>query len=210
MPKTGLSSSQWRQRLHLFAQGKFDFGRGHRPRKGSDRARELERIEKCPKHRNSVLVDPFGRRTQCNCGYHQPQVSEILKMKYCIINNNNTLCSHFSHIAATIPIQPTTSLSASPGSQVGISSSSSSVPSSDHSATIDSTVSTIDNSATAESSQTTCATAQIQVSYTTFLIRCLLVYTMYELTFTVYVAILPIISPRISDHRPPLLSLSWF
>ena len=93
MPKTGLSSSQWRQRLHLFAQGKFDFGRGHRPRKGSDRARELERIEKCPKHRNSVLVDPFGRRTQCNCGYHQPQVSEILKMKYYII----TLYVHTFH-----------------------------------------------------------------------------------------------------------------
>ena len=97
MPKTGLSNSEWRQRLHLFAQGNFHFGKGQRPRKGSDRAKVLERVENCPKHRNSVNVDPFGRRIQCHCGYHQQKVSLIL----------NTACLYSaSHIAsaATIPI----------------------------------------------------------------------------------------------------------
>ena len=72
MPKIGLSDSQWRQRLQLFAEGKFDFGRGHRPRKGSDRAKELERVEKCPRFRTSMRL----RGIQCYCGYHQPQVNK--------------------------------------------------------------------------------------------------------------------------------------
>ena len=77
MPKTGLTNRQWRERLSLFAQGKFWFGRGQRPKKGSDKARELERVEKCPKHRNLALTDPFGRRIQFLCGYHQQEVSQM-------------------------------------------------------------------------------------------------------------------------------------
>lgn len=59
MSKKGLSKKEWQQRLILFAQGKFVFGRGHHPRKGSYRAKELAKVETCPKHRNSVQVDPL-------------------------------------------------------------------------------------------------------------------------------------------------------
>ena len=77
MPKTDLTNRQWKEKLSLLAQGKVWFGRGQRPKKASDKARELERVEKCPKHRNPVLTDPFGRRIQCLCGYHQQQVSQM-------------------------------------------------------------------------------------------------------------------------------------
>ena len=69
MPKKGLTNREWHQRLSLFAQGKFEFGRGHRPKKGTERAKELEKVEKCPKHRNPVLLDPLGRTIQCNLGH---------------------------------------------------------------------------------------------------------------------------------------------
>ena len=77
MPKIGLTKSEWRERLSLFAQGNFKFGKGQRPPRGSDRARELERVEKCPKHSNTMQIDPFGRKIQCLCGYHQQQVSQM-------------------------------------------------------------------------------------------------------------------------------------
>ena len=32
--------------------------------KGSDRAKELERVEKCPNHSNPVQIDPLGRKIQ--------------------------------------------------------------------------------------------------------------------------------------------------
>ena len=75
MPKLGLSDKEWRHRLSLFAAGKFQFGRGQRPPRGSIRAKLLERVEKCPKHRNPVQLDPFKRKIQCICGYHIPSVS---------------------------------------------------------------------------------------------------------------------------------------
>ena len=35
MPKTGLDASEWERKLRLFAQGKFEFGRGYAPLSGS-------------------------------------------------------------------------------------------------------------------------------------------------------------------------------
>ena len=102
MPKTGLSDSQWRQRLHLFGQGKFEFGRRHRPRKGSDRAQESESVEKCPKHRNSVNVDPFGREIQCRCGYHQPKVSEVLNYALRYIKHSFHTSAMYTYVQSTI------------------------------------------------------------------------------------------------------------
>ena len=55
----------------------FGLGEGQRPQKGSDRAGELEEVEKCPKHMNPGLIDPLGKRIQCLCGYHQQQVSQM-------------------------------------------------------------------------------------------------------------------------------------
>ena len=77
MPKIGLSDREWKERLSSYAQGLFEFSRGQRPPKGSRRAKELEQVDKCPKHRNPVTHDPFGRKIQCTCGHHQVKVSEI-------------------------------------------------------------------------------------------------------------------------------------
>ena len=142
MPKTGLTNKQWRERLPLFAQGKVLFGRGQCPKRGSDRERELKRLEKCPKHKKLVLIDPFGRRIQHLWGYHQQQVN-ALKFITCYVQI-------FTH-CCTISIQSATPLSTSPGS--------SSSPSSTQPAT---TISLIGHSATAELSE---STAHIQVSY---------------------------------------------
>ena len=75
MPKVGLTDSEWRKRLSLFAAGKFQFKRGQRPQRGSIRAKVLERVERCPKHLNPVKYDPFKREIKCLCGYHIPPVS---------------------------------------------------------------------------------------------------------------------------------------
>ena len=50
MPKKGLTSSEWRERLHKYADGSFEFGRGQRPMVNTVWAKELEMINKCPKH----------------------------------------------------------------------------------------------------------------------------------------------------------------
>ena len=154
MPKTGLSDSQWRQRLYLFGQGKFEFGRGHRPRKGSDRAQELERVEKCPKHRNSVNVDPFGREIQCCCGYHQPKVSEVLNYALRYIE-------HSFHTSATYTIHTyVQSTIRTSGTRGHISSSH--VTFANQSAATVSTVSAV-ASATEQSTQCALVAAQVQV-----------------------------------------------
>ena len=65
MPKDGLTSREWAERLEKFAAGFFEFGRGQRPPKGSDRAKLVEKIEKCSRHRNTSLFDPFGKQILC-------------------------------------------------------------------------------------------------------------------------------------------------
>ena len=87
MPKTGLSDAEWRKRLSQFAAGKFQFGRGQRPQKGSIRAKVLERVEKCPKHLNPVMLDPFKRKIKCHCGYHIPHIVCVYKFNYDIVHN---------------------------------------------------------------------------------------------------------------------------
>lgn len=72
MPKTGISDKEWRERLASFVEGKFQFGRGQRPPKGSKRAQQLQSVESCPKHRSSTqLLDVLGRKIQCKCGFHK-------------------------------------------------------------------------------------------------------------------------------------------
>ena len=70
MPNKGLTERQWRDRLQQFAAGTFKFGRGQRPPKNSERGRLVEKIEKCPKHRNASFLDPLNRMITCKCGYH--------------------------------------------------------------------------------------------------------------------------------------------
>ena len=70
MPKTGLSDREWRERLQQFAAGSFKFGRGQRPPKNSVRGRQVDKVEKCPKHNNPTLLDPLKREIICKCGYH--------------------------------------------------------------------------------------------------------------------------------------------
>ena len=70
MPKTALTGQEWRRRLTDYAQGRFVFGRGQKPQRGSVWSRVLMAIEKCPKHRYSATTDPFGRIVACSCGYH--------------------------------------------------------------------------------------------------------------------------------------------
>ena len=75
MPKEGLTAWEWKKRLEDFASGKFIFGRGQYPPKGSKRATQLEQIKTCPRHKSSNLLDPFGRRILCQCSYHKAVVS---------------------------------------------------------------------------------------------------------------------------------------
>ena len=70
MPKTGLNSAEWQERLSSFANGNFQFGRGQKPPKGSRWAKVLEAIVQCPKHCNASYVDIQGRQIACQCGYH--------------------------------------------------------------------------------------------------------------------------------------------
>ncbi len=70
MPKKGLNERQWRERLQMLAAGTFEFGRGQRPARDSERGRQVERIERCPLHKNTSHLDPLGRRIICKCRYH--------------------------------------------------------------------------------------------------------------------------------------------
>ena len=73
MPKTGLEAKEWERRLRLFAQGKFEFGRGHAPPPGSLWAKKKAEIMKCPV--GKAKIDVFGRKVVCTCGYHPETVS---------------------------------------------------------------------------------------------------------------------------------------
>lgn len=70
MPKGALTNQQWRVRLHSYANGQFTFSTGQKPQKGSYWAKELGKIESCPKHKAASSVDVFGRSIICRCGYH--------------------------------------------------------------------------------------------------------------------------------------------
>ena len=72
MPKGGMTDREWMERLASFMEGKFQFGRGQRPPKGSKRALQLKAVESCPKQRNSSqLLNVLGRKIQCTCGFHE-------------------------------------------------------------------------------------------------------------------------------------------
>lgn len=75
MTKYGMSKREWEERLEKFVAGTFRFGRGQRPPKGSERAKKLEKVERCPRHLNTSCFNPFGQRIVCVCGYHKPPVS---------------------------------------------------------------------------------------------------------------------------------------
>ena len=72
MPKEGLEASAWEKRLKLFAQGKFEFGRGRAPPPTSVWAKKIDSIKKCGV--GKAKMDIFGRAIVCSCGYHQETV----------------------------------------------------------------------------------------------------------------------------------------
>ena len=75
MPKEGLDKREWERRLKLFAQGKFEFGRGRAPPPGSVWAKKRAAIVKCAV--GKAKIDVFGRVVECTCGYHPKTVSDI-------------------------------------------------------------------------------------------------------------------------------------
>lgn len=77
MPKVGITEREWKERLELYVQGRFEFGRGQRPPKKSKRAIKLQAVESCPKHKNPQQKDPLGRSIQCKCGYHKVSSSNV-------------------------------------------------------------------------------------------------------------------------------------
>ncbi len=77
MPKHGMSKREWNERLEKFAAGTFQFGRGQRPPKGSEAAKKLEKVERCPRHSNTSGVNLFGHKIVCVCGYHKSLSSAV-------------------------------------------------------------------------------------------------------------------------------------
>jgi hypothetical protein len=75
MPKVGLTKEQWRERVQAFAQRSFVFGQGQRPAKGSFWARQIAKVESCPRFLSKYSKDLFGRPIRCSCGYHDTKVS---------------------------------------------------------------------------------------------------------------------------------------
>ncbi|XP_072050117.1 uncharacterized protein [Amphiura filiformis] len=78
MPKTGRSDKEWRERLTGYAHGTFKFGKGQKPPKSSKWSKELDKIDKCPRHRSPSSRDPFGRILTCNCRYHDVQTQRAI------------------------------------------------------------------------------------------------------------------------------------
>ena len=77
MPKAGLDGREWERRLRLFAQGKFEFGRGNAPLSGSVWAKKRSDILKCPV--GKARIDLFGKTVSCTCGYHPKPVSDRIE-----------------------------------------------------------------------------------------------------------------------------------
>ena len=71
MPKTGPDAAKWKAKLHAFANGKYKFGKGEKPGKGSRWERDLSNILACPKHNNEGAISLVSSKPiQCICGYH--------------------------------------------------------------------------------------------------------------------------------------------
>ena len=69
MPKTGLTARQWNDRLHEYARGTYQFGRGEHP-KDPHWVNALAKIKSCLCFRSAASLNPFGGRIECVCGYH--------------------------------------------------------------------------------------------------------------------------------------------
>jgi hypothetical protein len=79
MPKTGPTTTEWRNRLRRYAKGEFVFQRGQKPKRGTVWATVLLKIDKCPQHKKISSVDALGKPIQCTCGYHnQPAPSSTV------------------------------------------------------------------------------------------------------------------------------------
>ena len=78
MPKAGLDASEWERRLRLFAQGKFEFGRGYAPPPGSVWAKKKGYIMQCPM--GKAKVDLFGNKVKCTCCYRPERVSDRMPL----------------------------------------------------------------------------------------------------------------------------------
>ena len=85
MPKTGLSTSEWKTRLRRYAKGEFVFKRGQKPAHGSVWANILSKIDKCPQHKKTSSLDVLGKPILCTCGYHN--VSYLKLMEFTGMNN---------------------------------------------------------------------------------------------------------------------------
>ena len=71
MPKTGLSPSEWEERLQCLANSTFKFRRGQRPPPGSKIAKKVSAIENCPSQGSFTGLSVLGTEIPCKCGYHK-------------------------------------------------------------------------------------------------------------------------------------------
>jgi hypothetical protein len=88
MPKTGLTPKEWNLRLREYARGTFNFGRGQKPPTKSHWAKEVEKIDSCPKHQTTATVNVLGQPIVCRCSYHAPTVCSIVYRLQQSINTN--------------------------------------------------------------------------------------------------------------------------
>ena len=61
---------EWCERLRAFANGRFTFGKGQMPAKGSKWANEVEKIKRCPLFRSLGTKAITREALKCSCGYH--------------------------------------------------------------------------------------------------------------------------------------------
>lgn len=73
MPKTGLSPSEWEERLRCLANNTFTFRRGQRPPPESQIAKKVRAIESCPSQGSFTGRSVLGHAIPCKCGYHKKQ-----------------------------------------------------------------------------------------------------------------------------------------
>ena len=126
MPKTGLSPTQWKQRLRSYARGEYSFARGQKPPRDSQWAKELAKIEKCPRHRAAGL-DVFGRPVGCRCGYHSQQQSTTEGTSIAASHLSVTRQQSMTERTAASPLPSSVTMTVAEGTAPSPLSSSSSV-----------------------------------------------------------------------------------
>lgn len=78
MPKAGLTTHQWNERLTKYAEGSFKFERGQKPPKGTKWANILDKIERCQRQISGSSRNVFGVPIKCTCNYHGKVIQLLL------------------------------------------------------------------------------------------------------------------------------------